>query len=155
MNDAKSVLPVNFDGRFYFTNSSDNDFKARWNSIEYTFPAQKTTPIIIPNATPEEVQSIRKKFAREWAVQQFYGTDKFKMQNTVPAGGTPALYTDSDIAPFLQKCLEPLPIAQATVAPVPRDTADNYRKNSRGKNITRVLQEGDSLKEQASGPIDE
>ncbi len=154
MNE-KNVLPADFDGVFRFTNYTDKDFKARWNNIEYTFPANKRSPMVIPNATPEEVQHIRKKFAKELAVQQFYGTDKFKAQNVVPPGGTPALYTDSDLAPFVQRCLDPLPIAQAQAVVLPKDSEENYKKNSRGRNVTKVLQEGESLMGQASGPIDE
>ncbi len=155
MNDVKSVLPSDFDGVFRFTNYTNEDFVAKWNNIAYTFPASKTSPMIIPNATPEEVQSIRKKFAKELAVKVWYGTAKFKSMNDVPPGGTPALYTDSDIAPFVQRCLEPLPIAQAVATPLPKDSADNYRKNSKGRPITRVLEEGESLTQQASGPITE
>lgn len=148
----KNILPVDFDGVFRFTNFSDKEFKAKWNNIEYTFKPLSTTPMVIPGATPEEVQHIRKKFAKELAVQEFYKTDKFKAQNTVPPGGVPALYTDSDLVSFIQRCLEPLPIAQAKAVVLPKDSEDNYRKNSKGKNVTRVLDENESLKDQASGP---
>jgi hypothetical protein len=66
------VLPSDFDGIFRFTNWTDSDFTAKWDNIEYTFPAKKTTPIVIPNATPVEIQNIRKKFAKELAVACFY-----------------------------------------------------------------------------------
>jgi len=155
MIEDKNVLPSDFDGVFRFTNFTDSDFKARWNNIEYTFPAKKTTPMIIPNATPEEVQHIRKKFAKELAVACFYQTDKFKAQNNVPPGGTPALYTDNDLTPFIQRCLEPLPIAQARVVALPKDSEERYTKNSKGKNVTKVLTEGESLMAQASGPAEE
>lgn len=156
MNDVKSVLPSDFDGVFRFTNYTNRDFVAKWNNIAYTFPALKTSPMIIPNATPEEVQSIRKKFAKELAVQEVFNTEKIKIQDRVRGEqGVPALYTDADLAPFVQKCLEPLPIAQATVTPLPKDNEDRYTKNSRGKNVTRVLQEGESLTQQASGEISE
>jgi hypothetical protein len=62
-----------------------------------------------------------------------------------PTGGMPSLYTDSDLTPFIQKCLEPLPIAQAKVKVLPRDDENRYAKNSKGKPVTRVLQEGESL----------
>ena len=75
--------------------------------------------------------------------------------DNVPAGGIPALYTDSDIAPFVQKCLEPLPLAQAKAKVLPRDDENRYTKNSKGKPVTRVLTEGESLTSQASGPIEE
>lgn len=155
-NEKVSSLPADFDGVFRFTNYTNREFKARWNSVEYAFPAEKTTPMIIPNATPEEVQNIRKKFAKELAVREFYETDKFKEQNKIRGEqGTPALYTDSDIAPFIQRCLEPLPLGQAKIAVLPKDNEANYKKNSKGKNVTRVLDETESLTQQSSGPIDE
>ena len=148
MNDQKkSVLPADFDGVFRFTNYRDTEFKARWGGIEYTFPAQKTSPMIIPGATPEEVQSIRKKFAKEFAIEEFYKTPKFVGMNVLTPGGTPALYTDSDLAPFVQRCLEPLPVAQAKMEPIPKDSKDNYRKDSKGRNVSRVLEKDESLVE--------
>lgn len=154
MNSEKVQLPADFDGTFRFTNFTDDDFKARWDNIEYTFPAMKTTPMIIPSATPEQVQSIRKKFAKELAVQEWYKTDKFNRMNAHTPGGRPALYTDSDIAPFAQKCLEPLPIAQATIKVLPKEDESRFRKDRKGRNVTRVLDEGESLKEQASGVME-
>ncbi len=147
MNTDINELPADFDGVFRFTNFTDRDFKARWNSIEYTFPAQKSTPMIIPGATPEEVQSIRKKFARELAEREFYDTPKFIKMNDVPMGGTPALYTDSDLAPFIQRCLEPLPIAQAVMKTLPKDKDTNYSKN------TKIVEPGQSLTSSNSEPI--
>lgn len=155
MQDNNKVLPADFDGVFRFTNWTDVDFSAKWDNIEYIFLANKTTPMVIANATPLEIQSIRKKFAKELAVQAFYRTDRFKGMDNVPAGGIPALYTDSDIAPFVQKCLEPLPIAQAKAKVLPRDDENRYTKNSKGKPVTRVLTEGESLMSQASGPVEE
>lgn len=150
----KQILPENFDGVFRFTNWTDEDFKAKWDSVEYTFPKRSTTPLIIPNATPVEIQNIRKKFAKELGVAAFYGSDKFKKMNDVPEGGTPALYTDADLVPFIQRCLEPLPVAQAKVKILPKDDESRYSKNSKGKPVTRVLQEDESLMSQASEAIE-
>ena len=145
-------LPVDFDGVFRFTNFSDTDFTVKWGGIAYTFPAQKMTPMIIPSATPEEVQHIRKKFAKELATREFYNTDKFKGMNTShldksgqPTGGTPATYTDSDLTLFIQRCLEPLPIGRATTVSLPKDSETKFRKDNKGKNVTKVLEEGESL----------
>lgn len=145
MNNEKNVLPVGFNGVFNFTNFTKSNFTAKWGNIEYTFPPESTTPMVIPNATPEEVQSIRKKFARELAIEEFYRTEKFKKMNDVPPGGVPALYTDSDLTAFTQKCLEPLPIAQATTKVLPKDSEENYRKDRKGKNVTKVLDGNESL----------
>ncbi len=150
----ENILPADFDGVFRFTNFTKEDFTARWGGIEYTFPAQKTTPMVIPGATPEEVQYIRKKFAKELALREFYDTKKFKTMNNVPPGGTPALYTDSDLAPFIQRCLEPLPIAQATMKAVPRIADDtNFRKDEEGNNVTQILDKKKSLLQEGAGVI--
>lgn len=142
----ETTLPADFNGVFTFTNWTSEDFEARWDSVHYTFPALKTTPLIIPSATPEQVQSIRKKFALELALKVWHNSDKFLKMQDVPAGGTPPLYTDSDIAPFVQKCLEPLEIGQAKVK-VEARKEPSTRKDSKGKAVTQVfgLDDGVSL----------
>lgn len=146
-----NVLPADFDGVFRFTNNSDQDFKARWNKIEYTFPALKTVPIIIPGASPEEVQNIRKKFAREWAEQQFYKTDKFKYLDSPERGSHPAIYSESDLEPLIQKCLEPLQTGTVTAQALPRDKTE-YSKNTIVLDKDDLAQ-GKSLKGQDSAPL--
>ncbi len=148
-----NTLPADFDGVFRFTNWTDSDFKAKWGGIEYTFPAERTTPMLIPGATPEEVQNIRKKFAKELAILQFYKTPKFVGMNAITPGGTPALYTESDLTPFIQRCLEALPVAQATRTVLPKDSEQNYRKDSRGRNLTKVVEKDESLLESGSGVV--
>ncbi len=151
----ENVLPVDFDGTFKFTNYTNEDFVARWNSIEYTFPKEKTVPIIIPSATPLEIQNIRKKFARELAVREWYKTPKFQGMNAHTPGGTPALYTDSDIAPFVQRCLEPLPLGHTTAKVIVKNEDSKFSVDNKGRKRTRVLEEGESLMAQASGPVQE
>ncbi len=151
MND---LLPQDFDGIFRFTNFTDKDFKAKWGNVEYTFPAMKTSPMIM-NSTPIEIQHIRKKFARELAIEEFYKTPKFVGMNTLTPGGTPALYTDSDLAPFIQRCLEPLPLAQVKTKVLPKITDENsFIKDSKGKPVTKILEKDESLLSQGSGQID-
>lgn len=158
----KNVLPVDFDGVFRFTNFTEHEFKAKWNSVEYTFPPLSTIPLIIPGATPEEVQTIRKKFAKELAVACFYQSAKFKaMEGSVrnangePTGGVPALYTDSDIAPFVQRCLEPLPVGQATVKKLISTDEDKLTKDEEGKPRTRVITGKKSVFENSGEPVKE
>ncbi len=150
-----STLPEDFDGVFRFTNFTENDFKAKWANVEYTFPAMKTTPMIIPNQTPEEVQHIRKKFARDLAIIEWYKTPKFIGMNAHVPGGVPALYTDEDLKPFIQRCLEPLPIAQAKVKVLPK-VMDESRlsRDEEGKPRTRVLKKEESLLAQGSGSVE-
>lgn len=155
INQIENVLPKDFDGTFKFTNYTDTEFTSRWNSVEYTFPALKTVPLIIPNATPLEVQNIRKKFARDLATREWYKTPKFAGMNAHVPGGTPATYTDSDLAPFVQRCLDPLPLSHVTTKVVEKDEDSKFSVDGRGKKRTRVLQDGESLMAQASGPVDE
>lgn len=159
MNQDRNALPADFDGIFRFTNFTDSDFVARWGNVEYTFPALKTTPMIIPAATPEEVQNIRKKFAKELAEREFYKSEKLKtLEAQTPIGSVgsfrmAAVYTDNDLKPFIQKCLEPLPIAQATVRVLPREDESKFRKDEEGKNVTQVLDKKKSLLGEGSGVI--
>ncbi len=155
MYNEKNVLPEDFDGVFRFTNFTNGEFKAKWNSVEYTFPPMKTTPLIIAGATPEEVQNIRKKFAKELAVEIFYGTKKFKDMDKNPTGDwkRSATYTESDLAPFIQRCLEPLPAAQAKARALPKDDGEKYHKDEEGKPVTRILKANESLRKEASGIV--
>lgn len=149
-----SILPPDFDGVFRFTNFTDEDFSARWDNVEYTYPALKTTPMIIPGATPEQVQHIRKKFAKELALREFYKTEKFKNLNSTSPGGVPAIYAEQDLAPLIQRCLEPLPLAQAAIKQIPRMDETKLRKDSKGRNVTRVLDKDESLLDKGSGTIE-
>lgn len=154
MKDNTSTLPENFEGVFYFTNSSDKEFKARWDNVEYIFPPKSRTPLIIRGATPEQTQYIRKKFAKEYAILQFYKTEKFKGLNNTAPGGTPALYVDEDLTQIIQTCLDPLPIAKAEVKVLPKDDESKYRKDRKGKNVSKILNGDEDLLSQDSQPID-
>jgi hypothetical protein len=124
-----NVLPADFDGVFRFTNWTDKEFKAKWNKIEYTFPPLSMVPLIISNASPEDVQHIRKKFARELAEQEFYRSDRFKAlddQAKPGSGVVPGIYSESELAPFVQKCLEPLPESRASATRLANDKTENY-----------------------------
>ena len=117
--DFESVLPEGFDGTFRFTNPTDEDFIGKWGSKEYIFPKQTTSPITILNATPVEIQQIRKKFAKDLAEREFFKSEKYQVlmkQERNPDGSARAgsihaagTYSIDDLAPFIQKCLEPLP----------------------------------------------
>lgn len=146
----ENILPEDFDGVFRFTNWTDRDFTARWDKIEYTFPANKTSPMVM-NFTPSEIQNIRKKFAKELAVREFYSTDKFKELNKHVPGGIPALYTDTDLTPFIQKCLEPLPIQNAKAKMLPKDNLElKNRQDDEGNPITVPLDAKKSLIKEGS-----
>lgn len=124
MEDPVVKFPETFDGRFYFTNFSNVDYTDHWGGVAYTFPAMTTSPIVIPTATGNETQAIRKKFARGLAEREFYKSDKLKMlEGQTPVGQgqnlhSAATYTESDLTPYIQKCLAPLPISSAKVEKV-------------------------------------
>lgn len=148
MENDTNVLPADFDGIFRFTNYTEKDFTAKWNSVEYTFPAMKTSPMIIPNATPEEVQNIRKLWAKKLAEAVFYQSNEFKAMDLSiedsQAGKVPALYTDKDIAPFIQRALEPLPIAQIKITPAKQEVI-HLVKDEEGNPVSKVLKGTESL----------
>lgn len=151
----KSVLPVDFDGIFRFTNFTKNEFKAKWGNIEYTFAPESTSPMIIPGSTPEEVQNIRKKFARELAEIEFYKTPKFMSMNNIQPGGVPALYTESDLTPFIQRCLEPLPVKSAKTQVLPPvGDEKNLRKDNKGRNVTKIIDKDESLVNGSGGSLE-
>ena len=144
--EGKNVLPVDFDGIFRFTNFTDRDFKAKWNNVEYTFPALKTVPMIIPNATPEEVQNIRKKFAKELGEREFFGSDRLKgLEGQTPVGQgnsiqSAASYTDKDLTGYIQRCLEPLPISTAKITLAPKSNIEKILKtDDEGEPVSQVL----------------
>jgi hypothetical protein len=142
---GQDILPEDFDGVFKFTNHTDEDFTAKWNKVEYTFKANTTSPMVM-NFTPVEIQSIRKKFARELALREFYNTDKFKELNKHTPGGTPAGYTDADLTEFIQKCLKPLPISVAKAKVVKGKSIEEINKtDDDGELITKVIDQKKSL----------
>lgn len=139
------ALPEDFDGVFRFTNWTENEFKARWANTEYTFPPKAMTPMIIRGATPEEVQHIRKKFAKELGEREYYKSEHMKrLEAQSPVGQGQGLhaaptYVEADLAPYIQKCLEPLPLAQAIVKSLPKADEGVFHKDEDGKPISEVL----------------
>jgi hypothetical protein len=150
METPAQTLPEDFNGVFYFTNPTDTEFESYWNSVKYTFPAEKTVPLIIPAESPLGVQEIRKKFAKELATLMFYKTDKYRIrEESAPAGGmvqNPAIFTEADLAPYIQMCISPLPLAQATAkVEVLDQTEKKMHVDEEGKRRTKVVKSGDSL----------
>ncbi len=161
-----NVLPSDFDGVFRFTNWTDKDFIGRWDSKDYFYPANKTTPMVIMSATPLEIQNIRKKFARELAEREFFKTQKgiSLASQERNADGTPKFnsihmagqYSADDMKDLIQKALTPLPSAAPTFNESPRENVEEkLSRTPKGKLRTRVLGDGESLVEQAkSGDIE-
>lgn len=155
----ETVLPENFDGTFRFTNWTDEDFVGVWGGKEYHFPAKSTSPILM-NQTPLEIQQIRKKFAKNLAEREFFKSqsyDALKNQernsdgsprlNSIQQAGT---YSMDSLAPFIQRCLEPLPITRATVTNAPTEPLENkLSRNEAGELNTEAIDKKVSLKKKA------
>lgn len=148
MENDTNVLPATYNGTFPFTNYTNKEFIGKWDGVEYKFPAAKTSPLVIPSASPLETQEIRKKFARDLATQVFYESDRFAAMNIpstqVQLGHIPALYTEADLAPYIQRCLEPLEAAQAIIGEK-EEKQVNLRTDGKGKKVSRVLDGEESL----------
>jgi hypothetical protein len=156
----QSVLPKDFDGTFRFTNWTEHDFIGKWGSKEYRFPARTTSPILILDQTPLEIQQIRKKFAKDLAEQEFFrsqqyaklmnqerNTDGSVRLNSIHQAGT---YSMDDLKPFIQKCLEPLPAAVAFVTEVEKTPLEEVlSKNDAGEINTTAIDSKTSLKKKA------
>jgi len=107
-------IQKDFDGVFRFTNPTTEDFTALWNNKEYTFPANRTVPLIIPNETLENIQEIRKKFAYKLAVREFYKSKEYNRLSKM-GNGLPPTFDEKILEPMIDKCLLALPESRATV----------------------------------------
>lgn len=130
------------DGVFYFTNpglvkSKDKegnitlDWCALWNNREYTFKGKTTVPLIIAGEPPENVQNIRKLFAKKYAQAWFHQSKRY--QELVKKGGyIPATYDeDVELEKVIQACLTPLPKSDAVVKDLPRESERDLRGGSK------------------------
>lgn len=126
------------DGVFYFTNPGlvksrtkegdiTLDWKVLWNNREYTFTGKTTVPMVIAGEPPENIQNIRKLFAKKYAQAWFFQTKRY--QDLVKKGGyIPATYDeDTEMKEVIQACLTSLPKSQAEIKEMPRDKETNYK----------------------------
>ncbi len=126
------------DGVFYFTNPGlykmrnrdgveTKDFTALWNNKEYLFKEKTTVPLVIANEPPENIQHIRKVFAKKYAQGWFHQTKRYK--DLVKQGkNLPATYNeDTEMGNIIQACLTALPKGQLEVKDMPKDSEDNYK----------------------------
>lgn len=111
------MINEEFDGVFRFTNASDEEFKVLWNNKEYVFPARSRSPMIIPGESLENIQEIRKRFAKKWAEREWFKSPRHQelLEMGRRANGVFPIRDDKELEPYIQMCLEPLPIAQAKV----------------------------------------
>lgn len=126
------------DGVFFFTNPGiakfkdrqgniTTDFSTLWNNREYTFKGKTTVPLLIPSTTPEEIQSIRKQFAKNYAIAWFFTTPRYK--ELVKKGGyIPATYDeDTEYQSIIQACLTALPKSQMIVKEVSKSSEQDFK----------------------------
>lgn len=159
-----TILPEGFDGTFRFSNPSDEDFVGQWGGRGYLYPAKKETPMVIYDATPLEVQNIRKKFARDLAEREFFKSKKYEvfrsregdrdeMGMIKPRGqgmSHAGAYNDSDLEPYIQQCLEPLPIAVATVTEIPKvNLEEHLARDDDNQIVTQAVDKKTSLRKKA------
>lgn len=155
----EKVLPPDFDGTFRFTNPSKEDFIGKWGGQEYLFPAESTTPMIMIEHSPLEIQHIRKKLAKDLAEREFYKSKQYKMlsgQEGKPGNRTmnsihqAATYNLSDLEPYIQSCLKPLKAAEILSRPAAKiPLEDKLKKNDDGSLQTEAVDNKTSLRKRA------
>lgn len=155
----ESVLPADFNGVFMFTNPSDAEFVGKWGGKEYHFPAESTSPMIMTEFSPLEVQHIRKKFARDLAEREFFKSSGYRTlsdQEGKPGNRTmnsfqhAAAYTISELTPYIQQCLVPLPEARAAVTNAPKVKLEEVlSRNDDGELNTEAIDQKTSLRKRA------
>lgn len=156
----ETVLPEGFDGTFRFTNWTDEDFVGVWNGRQYTFPANSTSPIVMSDETPLQIQQIRKKFAKDLAEREYFKSEQYKtfVSREAYKDGTPipgsvhrgVSYNDTMLSSYIQKCLEPLAITNAKVSVVPKQPLEEIlTRNEDGELNTEAIDKKVSLRDKA------
>lgn len=152
------MLPENFDGIVRFTNWSDEDFTGKWNSKEYLFKANTTSPLFMVDQSPLELLNICKKFAldlaiREWGKSQWYADNLKRERN---ADGSPrgygmqgaATYSIDQLAPLIQKGLYVYAASKAQVTEALRpNIEDKLHTDDEGRTVTKAVEKNASMLE--------
>ncbi len=161
MEPVVTSLPENFDGVFRFTNPTDKVFIGKWGGKSYSFQPMSTTPMVILDATPLEIQQIRKKFAKDLAVQRFFEGENYKKMIEMEKdknSGAPRLnslhmantYSEKELETYIQECLRPLPSAKVSVADSPTvRIEEKLHKDDDGELVTQAIDKKLSLKDKA------
>lgn len=142
------------DGVFFFTNpgiyknpDGTKDWSALWNNREYRFKGNTTVPLTIMGEPPENVQIIRKRFAKKYAVDCFHQSKRYA--ELVKKGGyIPATYDEEgengEYTKVIQACLTPLPKSSAEIKDMPRDKESNYKASKAvrvGQDLNKVFED--------------
>lgn len=117
---------LDFDGVYRFTNATDEDFIGLWNNKEYLYKAGTTTAMIIADEALENIQEIRKRWAYQIALREFYKGREYK--DMVKMGkANPSTFNEALLQPWVDECLKPLPIAKQVVKIKPKDNDRKYK----------------------------
>ena len=153
------TLPADFDGVFRFTNWSDKEFIGVWNKMEYHFPPEATSPMIIPEHSPLEIQHIRKKFAKDLAEREYFRSKEYELirapegslgNRTMSGIHTAATYSLDDLKENIQKCLKPLELKKASMTVKESNNIEStLSRNDDGELNTKALSGKESLKARA------
>lgn len=130
MSDKATFDKSEFVGVFYFTNWTDEDYVHLWNNEEYTFPKLSSVPLIMPKEPAESIQEIRKRFAFDLAVREFYTGKEYKRMAKM-GNGLPPTYDEKILEPMIEKCLNPLPLTRARVRSVEDGDIESKLKASK------------------------
>lgn len=139
---------ADFVGVFYFTNWTNEDYVHLWNNEEYTFPKLSSVPMIMPKETAEAIQEIRKRFAYDLAVREFYSGKEYKRMSKM-GNGLPPTFDEKILEPMIQKCLEPLPLSRARVKKIEKDEEKQF-KGSKAVGVNDSLNE--TFKDESKSP---
>lgn len=155
----ETTLPEDFDGVFKFTNPSDSEFIGVWAKKEYHFAPQSTSPLIIPEHSPLQIQHIRKKFAKDLAEREYFKSEHYEKlrkpegelgNRTMSGIHTANPYSLDDLTPYIQQCLKPLEIKRAFVEAVKdMPMEDKLSKDEDGDLRTVAVDKKTSLRQRA------
>lgn len=155
----ESTLPQDFDGVFKFTNWTDQEFVGVWGKKEYHFPPNATSPMIIPEHSPLEIQHIRKKFAKDLAEREFFKGTKYELirspegtlgNRTMSGIQTAGAYTIDDLKDNIQKCLKPLEVKRATITETKVEPLETkLSRDEEGNLNTSAVDKKTSLRQRA------
>ena len=142
---APQVNPREFNGQWFFTNPDTEDFTFSWNGTPYTFRAQSTTDFVIMDATPLEMQHIRKQAAYKLAQRMFGKSQAYKKLLKDSQGKLSPMHYDEakELEPYAEQCLVPLPVAKTTVGTKKKREMSQRIDPTTGKPAVRVYGEGD------------
>ena len=156
------MLPENFDGLVRFTNWSDEDFTAKYNSKEYLIPANSTVVIspLMPEFSPLILLNICKKFALDLATREFgksqWYKDQLKRERNVDgsprgygmSGASTYSIDDPKFAELIEKGLYIYKTAKATISESQRPKLEErLSKDNKGRLNSKAVEQGAGLQD--------